>query len=138
MNPSDPQPEVYQANLAPEPSIPPPPQNNPFGPRPPQYDPYGPYPPQKSIGDDAAMRMLLPVGRSIWAIIAGYLGLLSVILLPAPLAVIMGIVAIIDIRKHPEKHGMGRAIFGIVMGAIFSVVFVIVLIGMLNDGMHRR
>ena len=38
------------------------------------------------LGDDAAMRMLLPVGRSGWAIAAGYLGLFSLIVLPAPYA----------------------------------------------------
>jgi hypothetical protein len=25
-------------------------------------------------------------------------------------------VAVRDIKKHPERHGMGRAIFGLVMG----------------------
>ena len=38
------------------------------------------------VGDDPAMRMLLPVGRSGWAIAAGYLGLFSFIIFPAPLA----------------------------------------------------
>ena len=28
------------------------------------------------------MRLLLPVGRSVWAIVAGYLGLISVLRLP--------------------------------------------------------
>jgi hypothetical protein len=85
---------------------------------------YGP-PPQEDIGQNAGIRLLLPVGRSIWAILAGYMGLFSVLLLPAPFAVILGIVAIIDIRKHPGKHGMGRAIFGIVMGILCPILFVI-------------
>ena len=74
--------------------------------------------PKQDLGDDPAVRMLLPVGRSIWAIAAGYLGLISVCGLPAPLALICGIVAIRDIKTHPDRHGMGRAIFGIVMGAL--------------------
>jgi hypothetical protein len=74
--------------------------------------------------------MLLPVGRSFWAIAAGYLGLFSVLLFPAPIALILGIVAVVDIRRHPERHGMGRAIFGIVMGAIFSIVLVAALLAM--------
>jgi sugar phosphate permease len=74
------------------------------------------------MGQDAGMRMLLPVGRSGWAIAAGYLGLFAFIILPAPLAVIISIVAIIDIRKHPEKHGMGRAIFGLIAGLLGSAV----------------
>jgi hypothetical protein len=70
--------------------------------------------------------MLLPVGRSWLAIVAGYLGLISVLVLPAPLALLFGVLAIGDIRRSQTtdkpKHGMGRAIFGIIMGAIFTVV----------------
>jgi hypothetical protein len=72
--------------------------------------------------------MALPVGRSPWAIAAGYVGLFSVLLVPAPLAVLLGIVAIVDIRRHPKKHGMGRAIFAVVMGLVFTVVLLIVLV----------
>jgi hypothetical protein len=79
------------------------------------------------IGDDAGMRMILPVGRSALAIIAGYLGLFSLILIPAPLALIFGILAVIDIKKNPKKHGMGRAIFGIIMGVIFSILLIIMI-----------
>jgi Domain of unknown function (DUF4190) len=64
------------------------------------------------------MRILLPVGRSAWAIAAGYAGLFSVLILPAPIALILGIVAIVDIKKHPERHGMGRAVFAIVMSIL--------------------
>jgi uncharacterized protein (DUF983 family) len=32
----------------------------------------------ESIGDDPAMRLILPVGRSWLAIVAGYLGLVSI------------------------------------------------------------
>ena len=82
----------------------------------------------QSIENDPAMRVLLPVGRSIYAIIAGYLGLFSLILLPAPFALLFGILALADIKKHPEKGGKGRAIFGIVMGAIFSLLLLVMLI----------
>jgi hypothetical protein len=83
----------------------------------------------KSLGDDAAIRLLLPVGRSLWAIAAGYLGLFSVLFCPAPIAVLVSLVAIWDLRRHPEKHGWGRAIFGLVMGVLGSIglVFGIVL-----------
>ena len=64
--------------------------------------------------------MLLPVGRSGWAIAAGYLGLLSLIVVPAPFALIVSLIAIRDIRKsrtsEDPKHGMGRAIFGLILG----------------------
>lgn len=86
----------------------------------------------KSLGDDAGMRMLIPVGRSGWAIASGYLALFSVLILPAPLALITAILAIRDIKRskgspHP-KHGMGRAIFGLVMGIAGSLVLLLGLI----------
>ncbi|MCC6126001.1 MAG: DUF4190 domain-containing protein [Pirellulales bacterium] len=80
------------------------------------------------LNDSAAIRMLLPVGRSIWAIAAGYMGLFSVLVFPAPFAIILGILAIRDIRKHPEKHGLGRAIFGLVMGIIGPILTIIGII----------
>ena len=76
--------------------------------------------------------MLIPVGRSGWAIAAGYLGLFAFIILPAPLALIISLVAIRDIRKSVKngkpKHGMGRAIFGLVMGILGSLVLLISMI----------
>ena len=77
--------------------------------------------PPRDIGEDPAMRMLLPVGRSVWAIAAGYAGLVSVLCFPAPIAIVLGIVAIRDIKKHPERHGMGRAIFALVMGVLGTI-----------------
>ena len=79
--------------------------------------------------NNPAMRMILPVGRSIWAVVAGYLGLFSVLMIFAPCALITGIIAIIDIRTHPERHGMGRAIFGVVMGAVFSAILAAAVLG---------
>ncbi len=83
------------------------------------------------LGDDPGLRMLLPVGRSGWAIAAGYLGLVSVLCVPGPLALIAGLLAVRDMRRHPEKHGMGRAVFGIVMGALGSVGLVLSAVGMI-------
>jgi hypothetical protein len=79
---------------------------------------------QASMDDDPAMRMLLPIGRSGYAIIAGYFGLFSLIVFPAPLALIFGLLALRDIKQHPEKGGKGRAIFGVVMGTIFTLILV--------------
>ncbi len=84
------------------------------------------------LADSAAMRMLLPVGRSGWAIAAGYLGLFSLVVLPAPLAVIVSIVAIRDIRKSRTtanpKHGMGRAIFGLIVGGLGTAFLISMLV----------
>jgi hypothetical protein len=88
-------------------------------------------PPPASLGDNAAIRMVIPVGRSGWAIAAGYLGLISILLFPAPFALGTGIYAIIDIRRNPHKHGMGRAIFGIVMGGLGTIALLSALVGLL-------
>jgi len=74
--------------------------------------------PRADIEDDPAMRLLLPVGRSVWAVAAGYAGLFAVLGVCAPVALILGIVALGDLKRHPEKHGKGRAIFAIVMGVL--------------------
>jgi hypothetical protein len=92
---------------------------------------------RKDIGDDAALRLLLPVGRSGWAIASGYLGLMSLICLPAPFALLTGILAILDIRRNPKKHGLGRAIFGIVMGSVGSLLLIVMLISLVLAGLRR-
>src|SRR5687768_14668949 len=88
---------------------------------------------QPDMGQDAGMRMLLPVGRSGWAIAAGYLGLFSVLVIFAPVALVISIIAIMDIRKHPEKHGMGRAIFGLVMGILGTGVLLFAVVAIVLD-----
>jgi hypothetical protein len=77
------------------------------------------------------MRMLLPVGRSGWAIAAGYLGLFSLLVFPAPLALVISIVAIIHLRRNRKLHGMGRAIFGLIMGGLGTALLAIGLVGAL-------
>jgi hypothetical protein len=84
---------------------------------------------QPWFGDDPVVRALLPVGRSGWAIAAGYAGLFSLLCLPAPLALAFGLLALRDLRRHPEKHGMGRAVFGLVMGGLGTLVLVVALAG---------
>jgi hypothetical protein len=91
-----------------------------------------------SAADDQTMRMLIPIDRSGLAIAAGYLGLFSILYVFAPFALILGILAIRDIKKHPEKHGMGRAIFGVVMGAIFTVVLLIFIIALIVASFSGR
>ena len=99
-----------------------------------QYAPPGHYPvpgyysaPQ--AGDDPAVRWLAPVGRSGWAIAAGYLGLLSLFPLFGPVALICSIIAISHLKKNPHLRGMGRAVFGLVMGIIFSLLLCLFLVG---------
>ena len=82
------------------------------------------------LGDDGGIRLLLPVGRSGWAIAAGYLGLLSMTFLPAPISLLVSLVAIRKIRSSRTTtrplYGMGRAIFGLVMGILGTGVLVFI------------
>ena len=72
---------------------------------------------------DRLTMAMLPVGRSGYAIAAGYFGLLSVLAVFAPFAIVFGITALYDIGQHPEKAGRGRAIFGMVAGFTFTLVY---------------
>jgi hypothetical protein len=96
--------------------------------------PYRPGASPNDPGQSAGMRMLIPVGRSGWAIASGYLGLLAVLPFIGALfgvaALITGIFAIRDIRTNPQRHGLGRAIFGIIMGALFTLLWGFAFIGL--------
>jgi Domain of unknown function (DUF4190) len=76
----------------------------------------------KELRPSAVDAAILPVGRPISAIAAGYLGLFS--LFPCLGAVtgipsvVFGILALRTIKKDPELRGKGRAWFGIVAGAL--------------------
>lgn len=54
------------------------------------------------------------------------------VLIPAPLSVIISIIAIRDIRRSKEsakvKHGMGRAIFGLVMGILGTLALLAIAV----------
>ena len=77
-------------------------------------------------------RMLLPVGRPISAIAAGYCALFGIIPmcgLPFSIAALVcGIVALKAIKKDPSLSGSGRAWFGIVLGGLMTLVSAIFLV----------
>ena len=79
--------------------------------------------------DDDAVGLLVPIKTSIWAIAAGYLALISVLLIPAPLALLTGIIALIHLSRSPGKRGKVRAWLGIVLGSLGTIglVYYIVL-----------
>ncbi len=89
------------------------------------------------IGQNGAVRILLPVGRSGWAIAAGYLGLFGLLIVPAPLALGASLLALRDIRRSKgsvqRKHGTGRAIFGLTVGTIGTIILIVVIIGIARD-----
>jgi len=82
----------------------------------------------KPLSENAGMRAILPIGRSGFAIAAGYLGIFSVVPFVGPFAILFGALAIRHIKRNPQRHGMGRAIFGIAMGAVFTIVYAAVFI----------
>ena len=85
--------------------------------------------PQKNIpNSDEALRFIVPVGRSGWAIAAGYLGLLSLILPVGIFALVTGILAVRDIKRHPGRLGLVRAWLGIVLGALTSLCLIIAIL----------
>jgi uncharacterized protein DUF2510 len=76
---------------------------------------------------DRSIEVLLPVNRTAWSIAAGYAGLFSILLVFAPLALILGVIALIDLTHKPDVGGRGRAWFGLIAGAfgtlgLFSLI----------------
>lgn len=118
-----------------------PPGNNPFQDLPPQQqynpNPYQPgqFPTAAPQENNLAVRMLIPIDRSIWAIAAGYLGLFSLCALPAPLAILCGVMGLREIKRNPKVHGAGRCYFGIVMGTLGSLFLVLWLILMVASAL---
>jgi len=78
--------------------------------------------------EDKALGWVIPANVSVWAILAGYFGLLSVLLLPAPIALILGLIALYDVKTHPGRTGMGRAIFAIIMGILAPLLIVLLIV----------
>lgn len=71
---------------------------------------------------------LLPTNRSWVAIVAGYLGLFALVIIPAPLALVAGVAALVHLRRRPELGGRGRAWFGAVAGGLGTGVLVVALL----------
>ena len=71
----------------------------------------------------AWMRWILPVGRSGFAIAAGYLGLLSFLPFVGYLALLFAVLAIFDLRRHPEKSGWGRVVTALVIALPMSILY---------------
>lgn len=87
--------------------------------------------------DSAAIRMLVPVGRSGHAIAAGYLGLFALFpvlgAVTGPLAVLFGVLAVRHIRRDPTAHGLGRAWFGIIVGVLGTAVSALIIVAAMSS-----
>lgn len=94
----------------------------------------GPYLPPRPVSngvvEDSLERLqyVLPVNTSIWAILAGYAGLFAVLVVTAPIALLLGIIALWHVNRNKSRRlgGKGRAIFAIVMGSIFTALLVFI------------
>lgn len=85
--------------------------------------------------NDPALGLLVPINTPVLAILAGYAGLFSVLCFPAPIALLLGVLALMQLKKDPNLTGHGRAWFAIVMGALGSIGFVFAVIAMAAGGM---
>lgn len=94
------------------------------------FDDYDDRPRRRRPENDPALNMLVPLNTSALAIAAGYVGLISVLCVPAPLALLLGVLALVHLKKNPKLDGKVRAVFAVVMGSVFSVVLVLALIGL--------
>ena len=86
---------------------------------------------------DPALSMVIPINRSGWAIAAGYLALVSVLCLPAPLALFCGIMALRDLKRQPHLQGAGRAWFGVIMGSLGTVLLLLACAGFAIEEITR-
>ena len=86
-----------------------------------------PIQPVVGASPDDPVHWLLPTGRSWESIVAGYLGLFSIVIVfLGPLALAFGILGLR--RAKTGGHGRGRSIFGLVAGiwgTTFTILFLI-------------
>jgi len=73
---------------------------------------------------------VFPTNTSGWAIATGYAGLFSLLCVFGPLALILGLFAVRDLKQNPQKRGWGRTIFGLVLGALGTVGLLLGIIGL--------
>jgi len=77
---------------------------------------------------DRALDWLIPVRRSGLSIAAGYVSLVSIFVwIAAPIGVVLGILALRDLKRQPHLLGKGRAWFAIVFGASVTLVLLAVI-----------
>jgi hypothetical protein len=86
----------------------------------------------------AVDRLVMPVGRPVSAIAAGYLGLLSLLPFVGIFAIIAGAVALRTLQRDPGLHGRGRAWFGLILGIIMTAVYAIPITLALIEAASKR
>lgn len=80
---------------------------------------------QASAASSGLDRLMVPFGRPVSAIVAGYLGLFSLLPIFGIIAIIVSLVAFRTLKRNPHLHGRGRAWFGLIMGIVTTVLYAI-------------
>lgn len=88
-----------------------------------------PLPPSGSNVNDV-VATIIPY-RNIPALIAYYCGVFAVLGLPAPVAVILGIWGLRRVAENPQAKGKVHAWIGIILGALFCIIYGTLLIDIL-------
>lgn len=83
-------------------------------------------------------RVALPVGRDPLAIAAGYLGLFSLMPFFGVVSIVVSVLALRSLKRHPNRHGRGRAWFGLVLGVLTSLIYLPVFGLALFQGLVAR
>jgi uncharacterized protein DUF4339 len=89
------------------------------------------------VPNDDGLRHVLPVGRSGWAIAAGYLGLFSIFPIVSFAGLAVSIIAARDLKRHPEKLGWGRVITGLILSSLFSLLWLVSFYELFSGPGHR-
>ncbi|GEM_PF-3694228 len=84
------------------------------------------------LEDDLAY--VIPIGTPIIAVIAGYLGLCSLLVSPlGPFAILTGILGLGMIKKKAQKRGKARCWVGIILGTLSTALLIFVIIMVINS-----
>jgi hypothetical protein len=71
------------------------------------------------LGEPEVLSAPLPYSR--WANAARWLGILSILPLVGLAALTVGFLGVRDLRRHPGRRGLGRAVFGLVAGGLTTL-----------------
>lgn len=77
---------------------------------------------------DPALGLLIPLKVDAVAMAAGYAALFSLIGIGAPVALALGIWALVRLRSRPGTAGTGRAWFAVIVGGLVTALILLLVI----------
>jgi hypothetical protein len=76
---------------------------------------------------------------AIWAMITGIMSIVCCCQILGPVSIVLGVVALSQLKQHPDLRGSGFAIAGIVLGAVALLMLIISAVYfVLNPGMLQN